>query len=83
MGIIDGIKNTITRALGIQIAETQKRKVDNRKEIDSTRFTGHTLWKKLQRRAETRRNIEIFGAPAGTKPHRRWYYIYNPSFFKA
>lgn len=83
MGIIDGIKNTINRALGIQIAATPKHKVDDRKLPDSSRYTGHTLWKKMQRRAVTRRNIEQFGAPAGTKSHRRWYYLYNKAYFQS
>lgn len=75
------IKDTIKSALGLQIADTAKKNVDERKPVDETKYSGMTLFKKLQRRAVTRRNIEGFNAPAGTKGHRRFYYLYNPSYF--
>ena len=37
--------------------------------------------KRLDRRRHCMRNESMFGAPWGTKSHRRWYFKYNPAWF--
>lgn len=40
-----------------------------------------TEWLRERRRRHCMRNQLVFGAPRGTKSHRRFYYRYNPSWF--
>lgn len=45
------------------------------------KVTTREEWLRERRRQHCLRNQLVFGAPRGTKSHRRWYYSYNPSFF--
>lgn len=56
---------------------------EKRKTLDdgSRKVTTREEWLRERRRQHCMRNQLVFGAPRGTKSHRRFYYMYNPSWF--
>lgn len=49
---------------------------------DAKKVTTREEWLRERRRQHCLRNNLAFGAPGGTKSHRRLYYSYNPSWFR-
>ena len=69
---------SIASALGIRARpDSVKEQLEQGARPVATR----TEWLRERRRRHCMRNQLVFGAPRGTKAHRRFYYLYNPSWF--
>lgn len=68
----------IQSALGLS---ARQKSIEETLQQGSRPVTTRSQWLRERRRQRCLRNQLAFGAPRGTKAHRRFYYLYNPSWF--
>lgn len=70
------------RSIASVFGASEKRKTLQQTLSDGSRkVSTREEWLRERRRQHCMRNQLVFGAPRGTKSHRRFYYLYNPSWF--